>query len=371
MKCYRAHIKVRDLIDGFTQDDKTGAVRAYHGRLDIRPPYQREFVYTLEQSQAVIRTIMRGLPLNVMYWVRTPFGDDTWEVLDGQQRSLSICKFFIKDFHMDFRGFHNLTDEERETFLNYDLHVYQCDGTDKEALDWFRTVNISGTPLTDQELLNATYAGPWVTDAKKYFSKVGGPFEGLAKDFMAGNCLRQDFLEKVISWKADLDGVDHRQYMADHQHDTSAMQLWLYANSVIQWVQSTFPQYRKEMRGVPWGFLYNRHKDDHVDPEILEERIICLMEDEDVTNKKGIYDYVLSGDERSLSVRRFSDRMKREAYERQRHVCPRCQEEGNNNEYKLEEMEADHIKPWREGGTTVADNCQMLCKMHNRKKGGK
>ena len=225
-----------------------------------------------------------------------------------------------------------------------------------------QTINIAGVKLTDQELRNAVYSGPWVTDAKRYFSKKQCPAYGLGGDYLSGTANRQDYLETVIKWisKDDIEG-----YMATNQHKPHANGLWLYFQSVIAWVQSTFPKYRKEMKGVAWGDLYNVFKDHELDPKKIEDTISRLMEDEYVSNKKGIYSYVLDGKEKHLNIRAFNDKQKREAYERQKGICPVCKEH-----FEIEAMESDHITPWHEGGKTSAENCQMLCKEDNRRKSG-
>lgn len=368
MKVTRQEVTIRDLTKGY-QDDAEAGVVGYSGRLDIRPPYQREFIYNDKQRKAVIDTVTRHFPLNVMYWaVRdrtlTGQGDERdYEVLDGQQRTISVCQYVEGDFAFEGRYFHNLQTDEQERILDYPLMVYLCEGTDSEKLSWFEIVNIAGERLTDQELRNAVYSGPWVTDAKRHFSKTAGPAYNLASDYMSGSPIRQDYLETVIKWisRGDIIG-----YMAEQQHKPDANKLWVYFQGVIAWVKAIFPKSRKEMKGVPWGDLYNEFKDAELDPTKLEERVSELMADEDVTRKKGIYSYVLDGREKHLNIRQFSPGMRREAYERQKGVCPVCRDH-----FELEEMEADHITPWHEGGKTDAENCRMLCKDDNRTKGGK
>ncbi len=359
MKVELKDMTVRDLTDGYQDNDEEGVV-GYSGKLDIRPPYQREFIYKDKQRDAVVDTVTRNFPLNVMYWAVRADGD--YEVIDGQQRTISICQYVEGDFAFKGRYFHNLQTDEKEQILDYPLMVYLCNGTDSEKLDWFETVNIAGVKLTDQELRNAVYAGSWVSDAKRYFSKTGCPAYGLGSDYMAGTPIRQDYLETVIKWinDGDIDG-----YMAKQQHKPNANELWLYFQKVIAWVQATFPKSRKEMKGVAWGDLYNEFKDAELDSTKLEKQVASLMADEDVTRKKGIYPYVLNEQEKHLNIRAFSPNQKREAYERQDGVCPVC-----GNHFALEEMEADHITPWHEGGKTEAANCQMLCRDDNRRKGG-
>jgi hypothetical protein len=358
MKIELKEIAVRELSNGY-QDKAESGVVGFGGKLDIRPPFQREFVYKDKQRDAVINTVTRGFPLNVMYWAVRD--DGNFEVIDGQQRTISLCQYVAGDFSIDGLAFHNLPNDKQERILNYRLMIYFCSGTDSEKLEWFETINIAGEELTDQELKNAVYSGSWVSDAKRYFSKNSRPKIG--DDYLSGSANRQEYLETAIDW---ISNGKIRDYMSKHQHDKDAKALWDYFQEVISWIQSVFINYRKEMKGVPFGFLYNEFKDKKLDAKKLEKEIAKLMEDEDVTNKKGIYSYVLTRKEKFLNIRTFNDRQKREAFEKQKGVCPVCKKK-----YKIEEMEADHITPWHEGGKTSGTNCQMLCKEDNRRKSGK
>ncbi len=363
MKIELHKIKIREVVNGFKDSAEEGVV-AYGGKLDVRPKYQREFVYKDKQRDAVLDTVKKGFPLNVMYWMVRE--DGGFEVLDGQQRTISIGQYVNGDFSLGDRYFHNLIKEEQEQTLNYELMIYFCEGTDKERLDWFRTINIAGEKLTDQELRNAVYTGPWLSDAKLKFSKTGCAAYHLANDggaLVSGSPIRQEYLETALSW---INKGEVADYMAKHQHDKDAEKLWAYFQDVIAWVRKTFPNYRKEMAHVNWGELYNEYKDKKLNATKLETEVKKLMQDEDVTKKSGIYPYVLTGNERELSIRAFTDKMKREAYERQDGVCTFCKKK-----FDISEMEADHITPWHEGGKTTADNCQMLCKLDNRTKSGK
>ncbi|MCD4829448.1 MAG: DUF262 domain-containing protein [Candidatus Cloacimonetes bacterium] len=353
-------ITIRELTEGYEDNEEAG-VLGFGGKLDIRPPYQREFIYKDKQRAAVIDTITKDFPLNVMYWAVRE--DGNFEVIDGQQRTISVCQYVVGDFAFNSRYFHNLQNDEREQILGYKLMVYLCSGTDSERLEWFKIINIAGEKLTDQELRNAVYAGSWVSDVKRYFSKNGCAAYGLGSDYLKGSPIRQDYLETAIKWKND--GAIE-QYMAEHQHKPNANSLWLYFQAVIAWIQATFPTYRKEMKGVAWGDLYNEFNEQEFDPNKLEVEISRLMEDEDVTKKKGIYSFVLDGKEKCLNIRAFSKNQKREAFERQKGICPDC-----NEHFDIDEMEGDHIKPWHEGGKTNEENCQMLCKSCNRSKSGK
>lgn len=362
MQIEERKVTVGEVCDGYFNDAEEGVV-GYSERLDIRPRYQREFVYKDRQRDEVIRTVMKGLPLNVIYWCKT--GEDSYEVLDGQQRTISLCEYVDGSFSVDDKYFYNLPDDQKRKILDYQLFVYVCDGTDSEKLDWFRIINIAGEQLSDQELRNAVYAGSWTSDAKRYFSKTGCAASSLAGDYLKGASIRQEYLETAISWAAAAEDETIEAYMAKHQHDPSAVSLWNYFRSVIDWVQAIFPKRRKEMKGLPWGLFFNENKDrTDLDPAVLEAEVSRLMADEDVTKKGGVYEYLLTGKERCLSIRAFDDRMKRAAYERQGGVCLYCGEH-----FELSEMHADHIVPWSKGGTTTADNCQMLCRDCNLKKG--
>ena len=375
MKINLQQIKVRDLIKGYINNDEEGVV-GYDGRLNIRPAFQREFVYNEKQQKSVIDTVVKGYPLNTMYWVHNE--DDTFELLDGQQRTLSICEFVVGNFSMEFtkgveQYFHNLTDDEQNAILDYELMVYICEGNERERLEWFRTINIAGEKLTDQELLNINYIGSWLSDAKRKFSKTNCVAFKLGRKFVKGLPIRQDYLETALSW---ISGGNITNYMSTHQHDVNANELWLYFNSVITWIETTFAldtnpkNYRKEMLGLNWGDLYNRFRNNIYDAKAIEKRVNELMANEEVTEKKGVYEYILSGENEDmackLSKRTFSDADKRTAYERQNGICP------ITGEYlPITEMQADHIIPWWKGGTTTLTNLQMISKTANARKSGR
>ncbi len=364
MKIELHSITIGELADGYRDSDEDGVV-GYGGRLDIRPKYQREFVYDETKKKAVMDTVWKEFPLNVMYWVKC--ADGHFELLDGQQRTLSICKYIAGEYFMNFdgvlRGWSNLSVEERKRINSYKLQIYICEGSPDEQLDWFRIINIAGEKLTDQELLNAIYNGAWVTSAKHRFSKTGCVAYRLAEKYMTGTPIRQAYLETALDWISD---GNIKEYMATHQHDTDSDELWQYFQEVIAWVERLFTEYYKEMKGIEWGRLYNLYKDNSYKASELKTRVAGLMEDVDVSNKRGIFTYVLGGDERNLNIRAFDARMKREAYQRQKGICPHCGEH-----FAIEQMEGDHITPWCEGGKTVAGNCQMLCKRCNRLKSNK
>lgn len=360
MEIKEVKISIRNLTKGYQDHEENGVV-AFDGKLDVRPPYQREFIYGEKERNAVINTVFNKFPLNTMYWAVRE--DGTYEIIDGQQRTISICQYVNGDFAFDFMYFHNLPADKQNAFLDYELTVYLCEGTESEKLDWFRVINIAGKTLTDQELRNAVYAGSWVSDAKRYFSKTACPAFKIGSKLLNGSAIRQDYLETAIDW---ISKGNIEVYMGNHQHDSDASALWIYFQSVVTWVNAKFKNYRPAMKGVQWGSLYNKYKDAVLDPEKIEAETKRLVLDDDVTNKKGIYPYILTGDEKYLSIRAFSEAQKLLAYESQFGICPIC-----GNHFEIEEMEADHITPWSEGGKTSAENCQMLCKSCNRHKSNK
>lgn len=351
MKTVMKDVTVRDLVDGY-RDDGEGGVVGYGGNLDIRPPFQREFIYNNRERAAVIDTVLNGYPLGLMCWSERDGG--TYEIIDGQQRTISIAQYVARQFSHGDRFFHNLTSDESKRFMDYELLIYACNGTDSEKLAWFETINIAGKTLTAQELRNAVYAGPWLADAKRYFSRNGCPAYGIGKDYINGTAIRQEFLETAIKWVSD-ESIEN--YMGRHQQDEDAGELWADFQARIDWVKRTFPEYRPSMKGADWGNLYDGYATATLNPTQLEKNIAKLHADEDVTNQRGIYDYVLTGNERSLNIRAFPTQVKSRVYEKQGRKCARCQ-----TAVPLRETEADHIKPWANGGKTVEDNCQILCK---------
>ena len=364
MKIVLQNIKISDLVAGYENKAEEG-VRGYGGRLNIRPAYQREFIYKEKQRNEVINTVRKDFPLNTMYWAVVT--DNDFELMDGQQRTISICQYVAGDFSVMLDGspmfFHNLTAEKQKQILDYELSVYICKGTESETLDWFKIINIAGEKLTDQELRNAIYTGPWLADAKRWFSRSGGPAYQIGEKYVSGSPIRQDFLEQALDW---LSSGKIEDYMSRHQHDQDAQELWQYFQEVVAWTQRVFPTYRKIMKGLDWGRFYNEHKNDIVNAAQLERRIVELIEDDEVDSKKGIYEFLLTGHEKSLSLRAFDEKTKVKIYEKQSGVCPVCKKH-----YDIGEMEADHIVPWSSGGKTVPDNCQMLCMLDNRTKSGK
>lgn len=359
MKVTLKEISIADLFNGFINNEEKG-VFGYGGKLNIRPPYQREFVYKDDQRREVINTVRKNFPLNIMYWSKN--SDNTYELLDGQQRTMSICTYLNNDFSISERYFHSLTNDEQQQILNYKIMVYICEGGEREKLDWFKIVNIAGEKLTNQELRNSVYTGPWLSDAKRYFSGSNAPANDVFGKYLSGSSLRQEVLETVLKWISD---NKIEEYMSSHHHNSNSKELWDYFNKVVEWTKSVFPEYRKIMTGLPWGEFYNQYKDQKFE-EVAEEnerRISELIEDEEVTNKKGIYGYILSDNDKYLNLRTFDNKTKIEVYEKQRGVCPFCQKYFN-----ADEMEADHIVPWSRGGKTTPENCQMLCRKCNNTK---
>lgn len=366
-------ITVRDVFDGYENDEESGQVVAFGGKLNVRPAYQREFVYDDKKKIAVMNSILHNFPLNVMYWSEND--DGTYEMLDGQQRTISICDWLDNGYSVFANSNSPLTpyyahtsQEITDKVLDYKLMIYICKGTDTEKLDWFKIINIAGEKLTDQELRNAIYTGEWLSDAKKYFSKNQCIAYKIGEKYMSGSTIRQDYLQTVLGWISAKENKTIEEYMAEHQHDTHATPLKQYYKMVIDWVELTFPKYRtKLMKGLNWGILYNEYGTNIYDPNELENEITRLLQDDDITKQKGIYEYLLSGKtkEKSLSIRAFTDNEKVTMYERQKGICPMCKAENKDIKWELEDMHADHILPWSKGGHTTLDNGQMLCREHN------
>lgn len=363
------NIKVRDIFNGYVNNDTENGVIGYHGLLNIRPKYQREFVYSGKQRDMVIETIRQNCPLNIMYWSKNK--DNTFEVLDGQQRTISICEFVNNKFSINEMKFNNLTKDEQEQILDYELLIYICEGTEKEKLDWFERINIAGAKLTQQELRNAVYSGSWLSDAKIFFSKRNCIAVKEAADYLKGSAIQQDYLETTLSWIANSDPKYHDKietYMSEHQFDSDSNEIRLYFQNVMNWFKAIFPDYYKEMKGLEIGILYNKYKDNRYDRNKMRQEVKELMIDEDITKKNGIFEYLLSNKENQkvLNIRAFTPNQKREQYEKQEGICTKC-----GGHFDIKEMEADHITPWIEGGKTDIYNCQMLCKRCNRTKSDK
>jgi len=382
-------ITVREVVENYVDNAEEGVV-GYGGKLNIRPAYQREFVYKDEQRNEVIRTIMRGypsteFPLNVMYWAKTD--DSHFELIDGQQRTISFCQYSTNGFSIIIDGipqsFGNLSSEKKEYFLNYKLQIYVCEGTSDEKLDWFKIINVAGEPLTPQELLNANYTGPWLSSAKRYFMKSNSPAYLLANKYIEieANQSRGKGMETAIKWISD-DNV--KQYMSDHQNDENADVLWQHFRTVIDWAQSTFTEYQREMKGLNWGKLYEQYHEQSYNPVVISAQVLGLYGDLYVKNRAGIFEFILGGsiDTKLLEVRVFDETTKNVVYVTQTNIakekgesnCPLCaigHDANKGKTWRLEEMDADHVTAWSKGGTTTLKNCQMLCITHNRAKGNR
>ena len=366
-------IAIKDLYDGYIDSGESG-VFAFDEKLSVRPPYQRELVYTEKLQAAVINSIMKDFPINVMYWMIADKDEDgepsKFELLDGQQRTLSICRYIDGDFPVKVNGspkfYSNLTPEEKKQINNYKLLVYFCEGTDAERLEWFKTINIAGVELTDQEIRNAVYTGPWIMDAKRVFSKSKCYAFNIGSNYMKGDPIRQDYLETVLKWACDKDHVNSiEEYMAIHQHDDDAKNLKKYFTDVIEWVEELFPDYKAHMKGLPWGILYNKYHAKKYDKDGLRKDAKRLIDDYEVQKKPNIYEFLLSGqkDLKLLNLRAFDEPTKRAQYEKQKGICPMC-----GRKFDYEEMHGDHKIAWVHGGKTVPENCQMLCGECNLKK---
>ena len=380
---------VRQIIEGFvfkTSEDK--GLFGLDGRLTIQPEYQRNYIYgDGKKDVAVVESVIKGYPLGLLYFVQNP--DGRLEILDGQQRVTSVGRYVNADFGIkvgnDYQFYRNLDVEIRDAIMNYELLVYHVEGTDSEIKDWFRTVNIEGVPLTPQELLNSVYSGPFVTEAKKVFSNSSNGELPKWSRYIKGLVKRQDFLAKALDWVSD----GHvEEYMARHQHDTTITEMQNYFTDVMQWVTATFIDEYPEMKTVDWDRLYRTYGKTPYGIADITQRVTALYYDEFVTARKGIWEFVLSGEKpellSSLNVRVFDVRTKRAAYKRQTDAakaqgvsnCPLCAVGALGAPPKTtiwpeKAMEADHVTAWSTGGATDANNCQMLCVTHNRAKGNK
>lgn len=373
MKIEPKSIKVRDIFESYSDNGDDG-VFAYGGKLAIRPAYQREFVYSTEQAEAVMHTVLKGFPLNVMYWVKV--GNEIFEVLDGQQRTLSVMQYLKHQFPITIDGkkyyWDALPDDIFNSIMNYDFMIYICEGNESEKLDWFKVVNIAGEKLTEQELRNSVYTGEWLSDAKKYFSKRNCAAKGLSDKYITGDPNRQELLEKALKGISEFQGIkDITEYMAVHKSDNDADELWQYFQDIISWVQKIFPKYYSDMKGLDWCHFYNEYHSNSYNSSLMNTEVKMLHEDEDVQKPKGIYEYLLCKDKdpfagRLLNLRAFDKRDKMAAYSKQDGICLICKQR-----FEFEEMEGDHIKPWSKGGHTTPENCQMLCKDCNGKKTNK
>lgn len=388
MKTDLKQYTVKEVTEGFVYNEFEGkGLYGLAGRLVIQPEYQRNYIYgDGKKDVAVIDSLLKDYPLGLIY-----FNDSGahLEVLDGQQRITSIGRFVTGKFAIKRDGkeqtFSSLAPEDRDKILNSKLLVYVCNGTEPEIKKWFETINISGVPLNDQELLNALYSGPFVTAAKAYFSNSGNALQQKWAAYVKGDPKRQEVLEVALSWIAASKDVSIDRYMADRRHDKGIDELKGYFTSVIDWIGSVFIRSPdKEMRGLEWGMLYEEYHTKPYNPAAIEARLAELRSDPAVHNSKGIYEFLLGGEQQThlLDVRLFDDKTIRQAYQQQTSTaeaagksnCPLCALGHSANAEKiwgLKEMDADHVSAWSKGGSTDISNCEMLCVTHNRAKGNR
>ena len=379
-------LTVDDICRGFVYNELEGkGLFGWDGKLVIQPEYQRNYIYADgKKDVAVIDSLLKGYPLGLIYFVKV--GDDRYEVLDGQQRITSFGRFVRGKFPVvDAEGmphyFDGLNAEEQGRILGSKLTVYVCEGAETEIKEWFKTINIAGVPLVEQELLNAIYSGPFVTAAKEVFSNSGNSEMQKWKCYVAGDEQRQKILETALKW---VSGGEVQDYMGRHRFDKDCRELKAYFTSVIDWIDGVFKGVKDEMCGLEWGRLYETYRKTAYSPEKVWRRVEELYGDEFVTDRRGIFEYVLGGEKetRLLNVRVFSDKEKKQVYARQtadaekRGVsnCPLCavgHEASAKRIWKIGEMDADHVTAWSKGGATDISNCQMLCKTHNRAKGNR
>ena len=388
MKTELRHYTVEKVLEGFVYNELEGkALFGLAGRLVIQPEYQRHYIYNDgKKDVAVIDSLLKGYPLGLIYF---NVNGDTLEVLDGQQRITSVGRFVTGKFAIKVDGkeqtFSSLPKDIQDQLLASELLVYECEGTETEIKEWFRTINIAGVPLSAQEMLNAIYSGPFVTKAKAEYSNSNNANMQKWAAYVKGDPKRQEVLEVALGWVASPQGKAIDAYLAQHRTDAVITELKTYFTSVIDWVGGVFtgsPQ--KEMRGLEWGRLYEEYHKTSYNPAALATDLEQLLADPVVSSRKGTYEYLLSGKTKPelLAVRLFDDKSKQAAYARQTVAamskgvsnCPTCATGDNVNKtlvYKLNEMEADHVTAWSKGGQSDLDNCEMLCITHNRAKGNR
>lgn len=379
-------ITIEDVCQGFVYNEYEGkGLFGLSGKLVIQPEYQRNYIYADgKKDVAVIESILRGYPLGLIYFVKV--AEDKYEVLDGQQRITSFGRFYtnkfaIKDNNGIEQYFRGLDDEIKTKFLKTKLTIYICEGEEKEIKEWFKTINIAGVPLNEQELLNAIYSGPFVTKAKEEFSNSQNSNMQKWTSFINGSPLRQDILKEALKWVSK-DNID--AYMSIHRYDQNINELKLYFNSVIDWITSVFIDVENEMRGLDWGKFYELYHKNSYNPTEVKSLVDKLFSDIFVKNRRSVYEYILGGcvDTKILDIRVFDDVTKqtkyriqtKEANEKGISNCPLCAIGHNSNKtkvYKQSEMDADHVTAWSKGGSTDISNCEMLCKTHNRAKGNR
>lgn len=381
-------ITVREICDGFVYNELEGkGLFGLSGKLTIQPEYQRNYIYASDGGKrevAVIESLLKGYPIGLIYFVKIT--DDNLEVLDGQQRITSFGrfvtdKFAIKDGNGMEQYFSGLAKDKQNKILNTKLTIYECEGTESEIKEWFRTINIAGVPLNEQELLNAVYSGPFVTHGKEEFSNSQNAKIQKWSAYVKGTANRQDFWHRALEWVSQGDIGD---YMSRHRNDKNINEVKTYFNSVIDWVSSVFTDVESEMSGLEWGRLYETYHRKSYDPAKVSAKVHDLYGDPYIKNRKGIFEFILGGstDTKLLDVRVFDEATKKTVYKTQtkeaeakgKSNCPHCaigHDANKSKIWKLDEMDADHVAAWSKGGKTASKNCQMLCRTHNRAKGNR
>lgn len=382
----RTDITVDDICKGFVYNELEGkGLFGLSGTLTIQPEYQRNYIYADgKRDVAVIDSILKAYPLGLIYFNKT--ADNKFEILDGQQRITSIGrfvtnKFAIKDENGMQQYFSGIASDKQDLILQTKLLIYECEGTESEIKEWFKTINIAGIPLNNQELLNAIYSGPFVTLAKEEFSNSQNANIQKWSAYVSGSVNRQDFLERALDWVSKGNTND---YMSRNRFNDNINELKTYFNSVIDWVSGVFTDVESEMRGLEWGRLYETYRKQPYNPQTVSEQVKKLYADSYVKNRKGIFEFILGGstDTKLLDVRIFDEATKKSVYAKQTAEaekngvsnCPLCAIGHDANKAKiwsLKDMDADHVTAWSKGGETDIRNCQMLCKTHNRAKGNK
>jgi hypothetical protein len=384
----KTNITVKDICEGFVYNELEGkGLFGLSGKLTIQPEYQRNYIYASDGGKrevAVIESILKGYPIGLIYF--NEVSENNLEVLDGQQRITSVGrfvtdKFAIKDENGMEQYYGGMAKDKKAKILETKLLIYECEGTESEIKEWFRTINIAGVPLNNQELLNAVYSGPFVTLCKEEFSNSQNSNIQKWSAYVSGSANRQDFLECALDWVSKGNIGD---YMSSHRNDKNITELKKYFNSVIDWASSVFTDVESEMRGLEWGRLYEQYHKKAYDSKKVSAEVRRLYGDSYIRNRKGIFEFILGGsvDTKLLEIRVFDEATKKAVYATQTAKvekkggsnCPYCaigHDANKSKVWKLDEMDADHAAAWSKGGATAAKNCQMLCKTHNRAKGNR
>ena len=388
MKTSLKHYTVKEISEGFSYNELEGkGLYGLNGTLTIQPEYQRNYIYADgKRDVAAIKSLLDGYPLGLIYFNKPT--EESLEVLDGQQRITSFGrfitdKFAIKDQNGMEQYFSSLAKDKQDKILESEILVYECEGTETEIKEWFKTINTVGVPLNDQELLNAVYSGPFTTAGKAEFSNSQNSNIAKWSAYVSGSALRQDYWERALDWVSK--GKDNiGAYMSKHRNDTNINEVKTYFNTGIDWVSSVFKDVESEMRGLEWGRLYEKYHAKPYSPDELSKQVQALYGDGYVKNRKGIWEYVLGGsvDTKLLDIRIFDAPTAKATYANQTKAarsagisnCALCVSGHDANKakiWKFDEMDADHVAAWSKGGSTTPENCQMLCKTHNRSKGNR